>query len=272
MSRSCRAAGSWSWPSSTTPRSRPGLTGRSATARVRASGQEPASRPSRRRSRRSPRTVGRTWSGLVSMASSSVNSGLPCVRRWISATAYRVRAVPKQPQLLGGLVGAQGPQGVHAHMREASHPTEPVGGLLRGVWVLGAVGPQDRDPRPRGRGDQVLHKVQGGRVGPVQVLDHQRPSALPAPGLRRWPRSPRTATAVPSHVRRRGASPVSRRSPARGQAGLAGRVDEHPVEDGERVVARRAVAGPVDRQRLAGFQDLLHQDVPAAGGRGQPVR
>ncbi len=51
-----------------------------------------------------------------------------------------------------------------------------------------------------------------------------------------------------------------------------GRVDEQPGEPVQRVVAGRAGTCPGVGQRLAGFQDLLHDRPCAFGGLGQPAQ
>ena len=65
-----------------------------------------------------------------------------------------------------------------------------------------------------------------------------------------------------------------------GQPGLAGGVDQHPVDQGERVVAGGACRSPDRRQLFENHalrivasdrEDLLHQHVAAAGERGQVV-
>ena len=48
------------------------------------------------------------------------------------------------------------------------------------VQVVAAVGSHDRHGRGEAPGEQIAEQVQGGLVGPVQVLDHQQQRRLPA--------------------------------------------------------------------------------------------
>jgi hypothetical protein len=71
--------------------------------------------------------------------------------------------------------------------------------------------------------------------------------------------------------------PVGRRPAAQpgvefGERRLAGGIDEHAVDVGERVVPRGARGRPARRHPLVALEDLLDEDVRAAGHLGQPSR
>ena len=88
--------------------------------------------------------------------------------------------MPQEPELLFGLLPIKGPYLDDADRGQALDPQEPV---RRRRWcrrVIGTVRTHDRQPETPRDHQQVFEQVEGGGVGPVQILDHDRASTLRA--------------------------------------------------------------------------------------------
>ena len=127
---------------------------------------------------------------------------------------------------------------------------------------------------------QVLRPLAAGRSGtPLNELSSSA-MASSAPSISGTSRASRSTSErrIPSATARlvapRHRRPVHPQAAAQlgvqlVQHRLAGRVDEQPVQCGERLVPGGARACPVGRQRLVALDDLLHQHVPVVDQLGQ---
>ena len=139
-----------------------------------------ASAPPRAAHRRTPPSGGAT--SRAAATSCSVKNGLPSPRRITSATNPAVGAPSTRDATRSATSSCgSGARVTSLDAGQAGRGVEPVQHrVVRGELVASAGG-QQRGPRRRAP-DEERQQVQRSRIGPVQVLDHQRGSAGRAEG------------------------------------------------------------------------------------------